>query len=172
MMTKHIRIWKWKWKLLCCAQLFATPWTDSPGQNIRVGSLSLLQGIFPTQGANSGLPHCRQFFTSGKPKNTGLSSLSLLQRMFLTQEWNLGLLHCRLILYQLSYQGSPIRIWDIPIQCPNPWGSASSSLWLLFSLSGVWYLVNTHGCKQGISCSSDSLEHSTHNKATEEYLNF
>ena len=26
----------------------------------RVGSLSLLQGVFPTQGLNSGLPHCRQ----------------------------------------------------------------------------------------------------------------
>ena len=25
-----------------------------------VGSLSLLQGIFPTQGSNPGLPHCRQ----------------------------------------------------------------------------------------------------------------
>jgi len=25
-----------------------------------VGSLSLLQGIFPTQGLNPGLPHCRQ----------------------------------------------------------------------------------------------------------------
>jgi len=24
-----------------------------------VGSLSLLQGIFPTQGSNPGLPHCR-----------------------------------------------------------------------------------------------------------------
>ena len=33
---------------------------NSPGQNIRVGSLSLLQGIFPTQGSNPGLPHCRQ----------------------------------------------------------------------------------------------------------------
>ena len=31
-----------------------------PGQNTGVGSLSLLQGIFPTQGSNSGLPHCRQ----------------------------------------------------------------------------------------------------------------
>ena len=48
-----------------------SPW-NSPGQNTRVGSLSLLQGIFPTQGSN----------------------------------W--GLLHCRQILYQLSYQGSPI----------------------------------------------------------------
>ena len=33
---------------------------DSPGQNSGVGSLSLLQGIFPTQGSNLGLPHCRQ----------------------------------------------------------------------------------------------------------------
>ena len=32
---------------------------DSPGLNTGVGSLSLLQGIFPTQGSNSGLPHCR-----------------------------------------------------------------------------------------------------------------
>ena len=31
---------------------------NSPGQNTGVGSLSLLQGIFPTQGSNPGLPHC------------------------------------------------------------------------------------------------------------------
>ena len=38
-----------------------SPW-DSPGQNTGVGSLSLLQGIFPTQGSNPGLPHCRRIF--------------------------------------------------------------------------------------------------------------
>ena len=38
-----------------------SPW-NSPGQNARVGSLSLLQGIFPTQGSNPGLPHCRWIF--------------------------------------------------------------------------------------------------------------
>ena len=32
---------------------------NSPGQNTGVGSLSLLQGIFPTQGLNPCLPHCR-----------------------------------------------------------------------------------------------------------------
>ena len=32
---------------------------NSPGQNTEVGSLSLLQGIFPTQGLNPGLLHCR-----------------------------------------------------------------------------------------------------------------
>ena len=36
-----------------------SPW-NSPGQNTGVGSLSLLQGIFPTQGSSPGLPHCRQ----------------------------------------------------------------------------------------------------------------
>ena len=32
---------------------------NSPAQNNGVGSLSLLQGIFLTQGSNPGLPHCR-----------------------------------------------------------------------------------------------------------------
>ena len=36
-----------------------SPW-NSPGQNTGVGSISLLQGIFPTQGSNPGLLHCRQ----------------------------------------------------------------------------------------------------------------
>ena len=36
-----------------------SPW-NSLGQNTGMGSLSLLQGIFPTQGSNPGLPHCRQ----------------------------------------------------------------------------------------------------------------
>ena len=36
-----------------------SPW-NSPGQNTGVASLSLLQLIFPTQGSNSGLLHCRQ----------------------------------------------------------------------------------------------------------------
>ena len=42
----------WPARLLC-------PW-NSPGRSTSVGSLSLLQGIFPTQGSNPGLPHCRQ----------------------------------------------------------------------------------------------------------------
>ena len=41
----------WPWGLY-------NPW-NSLGQNTGVYSLSLLQGIFPTQGWNPGLPHCR-----------------------------------------------------------------------------------------------------------------
>ena len=48
-----------------------SPWT-SPGQNTAVGSLSLLQGIFPTQGLNSSLLHFRQILYhlshQGSPK--------------------------------------------------------------------------------------------------------
>ena len=55
----------WKWKLLDYVRLFATPWIiysprNSPGQNTGVGSPSLLQRIFQTQGSNPGLPHCRR----------------------------------------------------------------------------------------------------------------
>ena len=46
---------------------------DSPGWNIGMGCHALLQEIFPTQGSNPGLLHCRQ------------------------------------ILYQQTYQGSPIQ---------------------------------------------------------------
>ena len=41
-------------------------------------------------------------------KNTGVGSHALLQGIFLAQESNWGLLHCRQILYQLSYQRSPL----------------------------------------------------------------
>ena len=47
------------------------PW-NSPGQNTGVGSLSLLQEIFPTQESNPGLPHCRwilyQLSHKGSPR--------------------------------------------------------------------------------------------------------
>ena len=47
------------------------PW-NSPGQNSGVGSLSFVQGIFPTEGSNSDLPHCRwivyQLSHKGSPR--------------------------------------------------------------------------------------------------------
>ena len=43
---------------LCPTFCMDSPW-NSPGQNTGVGRRSLLQGIFPTQGSNPGLLHCR-----------------------------------------------------------------------------------------------------------------
>ena len=68
---------KVKVKVAQSVRLFVTPWTiwspwNSPGQNTGVGSLSLLQGIFPTPGSNTGLLLCRpilyQLSHLGSPK--------------------------------------------------------------------------------------------------------
>ena len=59
----------WQCEVLSHVRLFVTPWTvarrllcpwNSTGKNAGVDPGSLLQGIFPTQGLNSGLQHCRQ----------------------------------------------------------------------------------------------------------------
>ena len=86
--TKYGPKHKVKNHLFTCSDLFETesrsvvseslprhgpysPWS-SPGQNTGVGSLSLLQGIFPTQGSNPGLPYCRwilyQLSRKGNPR--------------------------------------------------------------------------------------------------------
>ena len=72
---------------------------NSPGQNTGVGSLSLPQGIFPTQGSNPGLAHCGrllyQLSHKGSPRILDWVGLSLLLGIFLTQESNQGFLCCR-----------------------------------------------------------------------------
>ena len=65
----------WKWKLQSYPTLrphgLYSSW-NSPGQNTGVGNFSLLQGNFPSQGSNPGLPHCRQILYQlshkGSPK--------------------------------------------------------------------------------------------------------
>ena len=86
-----------------------SPW-NSPGQSTGVSTLSLLQGIFPTQGSNPGIPHCRQILYQlshkGSPRILEwvayvFSSGSSLPR-------NQTRVYCiagGLIIYQLSYQG-------------------------------------------------------------------
>ena len=56
----------------------------SPGQNTGVGILSLLQGIFPTQGSNPGLPHCRWILYQLSHKGTSASLMSTI-RPFITK---------------------------------------------------------------------------------------
>ena len=60
---------KVKVKSLSRVRLFVTPWTvayptlppwDSPGKNTEVDCHFRLQGIFPTQGLNPGLPQWSQ----------------------------------------------------------------------------------------------------------------
>ena len=75
-----------------------SPW-NSPGQNTRVGSLSLLHGDLPNPRIEPRSPALQADSLPseppGKPKKTGVGSPSLLQQIFPTQESNPGLLHCR-----------------------------------------------------------------------------
>ena len=69
---------------------------DLPNPEIKLRSPELQMDSLPAE-------------PQGMTKNTGVDGLSLLQQTFPMQESNRSLLHCRQILYQLSYQGSPIE---------------------------------------------------------------
>ena len=74
---------KWTCYSLSRVWLFATPWTVALQAPLSMGfprqeywsglPIPLLQGIFPTQGLNPGLPHCRQILYrlsyQGSPEN-------------------------------------------------------------------------------------------------------
>ena len=76
---------------LSYAQLFGTPWNVahqaplsmvSLGMNIGVGSQSLLQGIFHTQGLFVGLLHCRQILYHLSQQTVYLIEVSSIQMVF------------------------------------------------------------------------------------------
>ena len=80
--------------MLCCAVLshvwlFGTPWTiacEAPlsmeilqERILEWGCHALIQGIFPTQGWNPGLPNCRWIFTRwGRPHNALVDAYNIL----------------------------------------------------------------------------------------------
>ena len=72
-----------------------SPW-NSPGQNTGVGSLSLLQGIFPTKGSNQGLLHCRQILShlshQGGPKSLVRTMNKYLRKLH--QDWKRPKVNC------------------------------------------------------------------------------
>ena len=65
---------------------------NSPGQNTRVCSCSLLQGIFPTQRSNPGLPHCRrilyQLGHQGSPRILEWVAYSFSRRSSWPRNWS------------------------------------------------------------------------------------
>ena len=77
-------------------------------------------------------------------QNTGVGSLSLLQKIFPTQGLNPGLLHCRRILYQLSYQGSPLVPLESHITSLSSsfFHSHATLLWVLLYLAELLASIN------------------------------
>ena len=83
-------------QILCHA--LSSPWS-SPGQNTGVGSFSLLQRIFPTQGLNSGLRIAGSSLPAEPPgKPPWLFSHSVVSNAL----WPHGLQHARLSCPSLS----------------------------------------------------------------------
>ena len=104
-------VMKWSESCSVVSNYLQTLW-NSPGKNTGVVSLSLLQGIFPTQGSNPGLPHCGwilyQLSHKGSPRILEWVAYPFSNGS--SQELNQGLLHCRQILYQLNAQGNPPKM--------------------------------------------------------------
>ena len=108
---------------------------DSPGKNTRVAYHALFQRIFPTQGLNRGLWHCRCILylqPPGKPRwmNEFFLSLDLPQVLFLAtkQIWTFSLLSL------LFYHHIPIHHHLLPkILCqPTKWFLFHKSYFTLF----------------------------------------
>ena len=101
----------------------------------------------------------------GKPRSTRVGSLSLLQGIFPSQELNWGLLHCRWILYQLSYQNSPLISYESesesdsvpsnslqPHQLYSPWNSPGQNTGVGGgSLSLLQGILSTQGSNPGLT---------------------
>ena len=81
-----------------------SPW-HSPSQNTGVGSLSLLQGIFATQGLNPGLLHCRQILYQLSHKGSPSYKVSI----------NNTMLFC-LRGVKRSYQEQAVRAFHFQIE--------------------------------------------------------
>ena len=73
---KTTRLFKMKVKVGQSCLTLCDP-MDSPGQNTGVGSRSLLQQIFPTQGLNPGLLHCRRILYQLRYKEGALFTVSV-----------------------------------------------------------------------------------------------
>ena len=104
---------KIKWKSLSHIWLFASPWTvwNPPARNTGVGSLSLLWGIFPTQGWNPDLPHCRRILYQpshkGSPRILEWVAYPFSRVFSWPRNWTgVSCIAGELFLYQLSYEGS------------------------------------------------------------------
>ena len=61
---------------------------DSPGKNTGVGYHALLQGIFPTQGSNPGLPHCKWTPPSEPPGKPKWPRDFQIWSLFMSSSWN------------------------------------------------------------------------------------
>ena len=123
--------------------------------NTGVGSLSLLQGIFPTQGSNPGVPHCRWIlyqlshkgsptipewvaypFFSGSSRSRNQIGVSCIAGGFFTTELSgKPRLHCNFPLLPISGQTDEKKGQVCPSSFRHWWEMWTSYTWELFPSS-------------------------------------
>ena len=139
-----------------------SPW-NSPGQNTGVGSFSLFQGIFPTQGSNPGLSHCRrilyQLSHKGSPRILEWGAYSFSSGLFQSRNWTgvsciTGRFFTNWAIREAIFSGKIllIRAWTFashPIRFSNtisgiqipPIQDLWSSKWINLGHPGMWSQV-------------------------------
>ena len=122
------------WKSLSHIWLFVAPWTIQSLEFSRPeywsGSLALLQRIFPTQGSNPGLPHCRQILYQlshkGSP-NFYLRFLSIkAQRPLTTFLFSREMVAQRLSIWEALRQISSMNVKNTASRRGDWWAASSS----------------------------------------------
>ena len=114
-----------------------SPW-NSPGQNTGMGSRSLLQGIFPTQGSNPGLQHCRQILYQLSRQGSPKCILSVLRGM-----WDLSSLS-RYWTWPPALEAQSLNHWTAR-EDNNPYSEGKT--WVNIWIPKRWKTHNRHICK-------------------------
>ena len=110
---------------------------NSPSLNTGVGSRSLLQGIFPTQGSNPGLPHCRRILYQLSHQGTPAPSYLLYSQL------------CLGVHFQNSNWHSWYQKWAEKAE-GKKWGLETRSLTVLLAIriSSSWCVRHGQSLEQ------------------------
>ena len=98
----------------------------------------LLQGIFPTQGSNLGLPHCRQILYhlshQGSTGNTGQSSYGSTKFLTLHGKVKIGRAKCLMLMWKieneslsLSVESASLGTHGLYVAHQAPWNSPAKN---------------------------------------------
>ena len=93
-----------------------TSWATREAKNTGVGSLSLLPGIFPTQGSNPGLPHCKWILYQLNHKESPRDKYTLVKTLFFLREDGKGIFKTKLRVAVINGGKQQAGITEIHIQ--------------------------------------------------------
>ena len=114
--------------MLSCVRLFVTSWTvqsiefSTPEYWSGVSSLSLFQGIFPIQGLNPGLPHCRQILYQLRHKGSPNINIIIYNTSIYTYV-------CVCVLSCFSHVQLCVTPWTVDCLTPLSMGFSQQEYW-------------------------------------------